>query len=95
MVNLLLPIRLAQSILKRKFRSADRPLRIEAPPKISPAKRAFEKYKSRGLFSEFYGSLFGQNYEHSKYSLANVVLESLENWTLRLARSHHLSFVGL
>ena len=25
----------------------------EAPPKISPSKRAFEKYKPRGLFSEF------------------------------------------
>ena len=24
-------------------------------PKISPSKRAFEKYKNRGLFSEFYG----------------------------------------
>ena len=29
---------------------------ILAPPKISPSKRAFEKYKPRGLFSEFYGS---------------------------------------
>ena len=36
----------AQSILKRKF-----------PPYISPSKRAFEKYKPRGLFSEFYGIL--------------------------------------
>ena len=25
------------------------------PPKISPSKRVFEKYKPRGLFSEFYG----------------------------------------
>ena len=30
-------------------------LRIQAPPKISLSKRAFEKYKPRGLFSEFYG----------------------------------------
>ena len=29
-------------------------LRIWAPPKISSSKRAFEKYKPRGLFSEFY-----------------------------------------
>ena len=29
----------------------------QAPPKISPSKRVFEKYKSRGLFSEFYGNL--------------------------------------
>ena len=30
-------------------------LRRYAPPNISPSKRAFEKYKSRGLFWEFYG----------------------------------------
>ena len=47
--------KLAQSILKRKFPSLDKPLRIQASPKISPSKRAFEKYKPRGLFSEFYG----------------------------------------
>ena len=40
---------------KRKFPSVDKPLQIQAPPKISPSKRAFEKYKPRGLFSEFYG----------------------------------------
>ena len=40
--------------MKRKFRSVDKPLRIQAPPKISPSKRAFEKYKLRGLFWEFY-----------------------------------------
>ena len=44
MVNFLPTIRLTQSILKRKF--VDKPL-----------KRAFEKYKPRGLFSEFYGIL--------------------------------------
>ena len=42
-------IRLAQSILRRKFPSVDKPLRIPAPPKISPSKTAFEKYKPRGL----------------------------------------------
>ena len=41
--------------MKRKFPSMDKPLRIQTPPKISPSKRAFEKYKPRGLFSEFYG----------------------------------------
>ena len=55
MVNLRPTIRLALSSLKRKFPSVDKPLRILAPPKISPSKRAFEKYKPRGLFSEFYG----------------------------------------
>ena len=38
------------------------PPNISPPPpppqkKISPSKRVFEKYKSRGLFSEFYGML--------------------------------------
>ena len=32
-------------------------------------------------------SLFSQNWEHCKYSLANVTLESFENWTLCLAQS--------
>ena len=32
-------------------------LRTQPPSKISPPKRAFEKYKLRGLFSEFYGIL--------------------------------------
>ena len=50
MVNLPPAIRLVQSILKRKFPSVDKPLRI-----LKPLKRAFEKYKPRGLFSEFYG----------------------------------------
>ena len=51
-MNLLSPtIRLAQSILKRKFPSEyNKPLQ-----KKSPSKRAFEKYKPRGLLSEFYG----------------------------------------
>ena len=31
-------------------------LRRLAPPKISPSKRAFEKYKPQGLFSKFYGN---------------------------------------
>ena len=48
--------KLAQSILKRKFPSVNKPLRIQAPPKISPSKRALEKYKPRGLFSEFHGN---------------------------------------
>ena len=43
--------------MKRQFPSVDKPLRIQAPQKISPSKRAFEKYKPRGVFSEFYGIL--------------------------------------
>ena len=57
MINLLPTIRLAQLILKHKFRSVGKPLRIQAPPKISPSKRAFEKYKPQAFFSEFYGIL--------------------------------------
>ena len=32
-----------------------------APLNISPSKRAFEKYKPQGLFSEFYGILISLN----------------------------------
>ena len=49
-------IRLAQSILKCKFPFVDKPLRIKAPSDISPSKRAFERYKPWGLFSEFYAN---------------------------------------
>ena len=42
--------KLAQSILKRKFPSVLKPLQNK-----TLKKRAFEKYKPRGLFSEFYG----------------------------------------
>ena len=48
-------MRLTQSILKRKFPSVDKPLRIKAHPAIRSSKRAFETFKPRGLFSEFYG----------------------------------------
>ena len=45
-------------VLKRKFAPVDKPLRTLAPPKINPSKKAFEKYKPGGLFSEFYGIRF-------------------------------------
>ena len=48
--------KLAQSILKHTFSSVHKPLRIKAPPKISPSNRAFEKYKPQGLFLEFYSN---------------------------------------
>ena len=31
--------------------------RTQAPPNVSPSKRAFEKYQPRGLFLEFYGMI--------------------------------------
>ena len=47
-------------------------------------------------FTDIFESLFGQNYEPCNYSLANVRLESFENWTFCLARCHfYVSFVGL
>ena len=52
-------MRLTQSILKCKFPSVDKPVRIKAPPKISPSKRAFEKCEPRGLFSECNGMPLG------------------------------------
>ena len=57
-VNLLPTIWLAQSTLKRKFPSVDKPHWIYAPPKISTSKRALGKCKPRGLFSKFYGISF-------------------------------------
>ena len=33
-----------------------------AAPNISPPQRAFEKYKPRGLFLEFYGSILEPSY---------------------------------
>ena len=72
MVNFLPSVRLAQSILKRKFPSVDNPLRIKAPPKISPSKRAFEKYKPWGLFPEFCGKLFIQGDQFSYITAINV-----------------------
>ena len=49
-------MRLSQSVSKCKFPSVDKSLRIKVPLKISPSKRALEKYKPWGLFSEFYGN---------------------------------------
>ena len=46
-------MRLTQSILKRKFPSVHKPLRILGPPKISPSKRAFGKYKPGACFRNF------------------------------------------
>ena len=44
-INFLPTIRLAQSILKHKFPSVDKPL-----PKKRPSKRAFKKYKPRPAY---------------------------------------------
>ena len=67
-------MRLAQSILKRNFPSVDKPLRIyKAPPKISPSKGAFEKYKPWGLFLEFYVVISAK---HPKHELISVISET-------------------
>ena len=70
MVNLLPTIRLAQSILKRKFPSVDKPLRIKDPPKISHSKRAFEKYKPRAYFWNF--TVSGQASKSENHKLITV-----------------------
>ena len=41
--------------IRSPFWNADFPFRIWALPKIAPSEKAFQKYKTRGLFSEFYG----------------------------------------
>ena len=46
-------IRLAKSILKRKFRSVDKPLRICAPPKISLEKGPFKNISPGAYFRNF------------------------------------------
>ena len=46
--DFLFPIRLANPFGNANF-----------PPNISPSKKAFEKYKLRGLFYEFYGPFEG------------------------------------
>ena len=57
----------------------------KAPPNISPSKRAFEKYKPRGLFSEFYGlqlfHLFG-------YSLSLELFKTADIYTNCAVRAH-------
>ena len=53
MVNLLPTIRLAQSILKRKYPSVDKPLRIKAPPKISPSKGPLKNASPGAYFRNF------------------------------------------
>ena len=53
--------KLAKSILRHKFLSkykANRFFNANLSPYISPFKGAFEKYKPRALFSEFYDILF-------------------------------------
>ena len=56
--------RQAQPILERKIPSNNKPLREQAPPKISPAKKPFEQIYAQGLLSEFYGI---KCYRHNKY----------------------------
>ena len=43
-----------------------RPSVYKPPRKTKPLKKAFEKYKPRGLFSEFYGIWHGEVVPHFK-----------------------------
>ena len=60
--------KLTQSVLLRTFPIAYKSLNI-SPPKISPSKRVFEKYKPRGLLSEFYGNRKKQPHLTLRFSL--------------------------
>ena len=60
-----------------QFPSVYKPLRIKAPPKISPSKRAFEKYKPQGLFSEFYGNYLAYEFT-AHYACRNTEMNLTE-----------------
>ena len=64
-------------------------LRRKAPPKISPSKRAFEKYKPRGLFTEFYGTdvLFK---EHEILKFSDIYFQIIFMILFTLASQIHL-----
>ena len=58
-----------------------------AAPNISPPKRAFEKYKPRGLFLEFYGSILAPSYTWLQhYKLKN-------RQTKLLKTTVHINFI--
>ena len=52
-------------------------LRRLAPPKISPPKRAFEKYKTRGLFSEQWFVKAGHYAAKGKKPLQATMIKTL------------------
>ena len=73
MVNLLPTIRLAQSILKRKFPSVDKPLRIIIrPSKKAPQKGSLKNISLEAYFRNFTVFLIMQNL------LKNGILEKVE-----------------
>ena len=60
---------LAKLIVRCKFPSKYKPSQFwntNFPPHINPSKRAFEKYKSRGLFSEFYSMVKKEKKKQNK-----------------------------
>ena len=72
-VHLIPTIRLAQSILKRKYPSVDKPLQ----------KRAFEKYKPRGLFLEFYSRL-----DHGECTIKELVSQGQDTRVAQFSNSY-------
>ena len=74
MVNLLPTMRLTQLVLKRKFPSVDKSLRIKVPPKISPSKRVtvIPREIEDNCSAKFWGGWWwggGINKVHEKWSL--------------------------
>ena len=74
MVNLLPTMRLTQLVLKRKFPSVDKSLRIKVPPKISPSKRVtvIPREIEDNCSAKFWGGGGGGggiNKVHEKWSL--------------------------
>ena len=73
MVNLLPTMRLTQLVLKRKFPSVEKSLRIKVPPKISPSKRVtvIPREIEDNCSAQFWGGGGGGgiNKVHEKWSL--------------------------
>ena len=73
MVNLLPTMRLTQLVLKRKFPSVDKSLRIKVPPKVSPSKRVtvIPREIEDNCSAKFWGGGGGGgiNKVHEKWSL--------------------------
>ena len=60
-------MRLTQSVLKRKFPSVDKPLRIKAPPKINPQKGPLKNISPGAYFRNF--TVYGEEPRHNETSL--------------------------
>ena len=69
--QLLLSLIVAQSTLKCKFPSVDKPLRIKAPPKISPSKRPMKNISPGPFFRNFTVGLVRKEFQMRKGKIGN------------------------